>query len=94
MVKAIYPLSVEGGYPKGRGLASFFAAKPPSLSLPHAGKALFRKYRYPHPTYAPSGHLLPEQGGRIRLSYSKAFSPHRHFERKREIFFVRDQERL
>ena len=33
MVKAIYPLSVEGGCPKGRG-ASFFAAKPPSLSLP------------------------------------------------------------
>ena len=102
MVKAIYPLSVEGGCPKGRGLASFFAAKPPSLSLPpwgrgtasavdrvlslmahlrrspllsfiplvpyparsarhlpHAGKALFRKYRYPHPTSAPSGHLLP-----------------------------------
>ncbi len=27
--------------------------------LPHAGKALFRKYRFPHPTSAPSGHLLP-----------------------------------
>ena len=31
--------------------------------LPHAGKALFRKYRFPHPTSAPSGHLLPEEGG-------------------------------
>ena len=38
MVKAIYPLSVEGGCPKGRGLASFFAAKPPSLSLPPWGR--------------------------------------------------------
>ena len=27
--------------------------------LPIEGKALFRKYRYPHPTSAPSGHLLP-----------------------------------
>ena len=93
------------------GLASFFAAKPPSLSLPqwgrgtasavdrvlslmahlrrspplsfiplvpyparsachlpHAGKALFRKYRYPHPTSAPSGHLLPREGGRMPAS--------------------------
>ena len=25
---------------------------------------MFRKYRYPHPTSAPSGHLLPEEGGR------------------------------
>ena len=32
--------------------------------------------------------------GECRLSYSKAFSPHRHFERKREIFFVRGQEKL
>ena len=94
-----------------RRLASFFAAKPPSLSLPpwgrgtasavdrvlslmahlrrspplsfiplvpyparsarhlpHAGKALFRKYRYPHPTSAPSGHLLPEEGERMAFS--------------------------
>ena len=36
------------------------------------------------PTSAPSGHLLPKEGGRI------PFSPHRHFERKREIFFVCD----
>ena len=36
------------------------------------------------PTSAPSGHLLPKEGGRM------PFSPHRHFERKREIFFVCD----
>ncbi len=34
------------------------------------------------PTFAPSGHLLPEEGGRMPASL------HRHFERKREIFFV------
>ncbi len=38
------------------------------------------------PTSAPSGHLLP--GGRRECA---AF-PHRHFERKREIFFVCGQE--
>ena len=27
--------------------------------LPHAGKAVCRGYRFPHPTSAPSGHLLP-----------------------------------
>ena len=27
--------------------------------LPHAGKALCQEYRFPHPTSAPSGHLLP-----------------------------------
>ena len=31
--------------------------------LLHAGKALCQGYRYPHPTSAPSGHLLPEEGG-------------------------------
>ena len=36
--------------------------------LPHAGKALFQKYRYPHPTSAPSGHLLPKEGGSIHAS--------------------------
>ena len=62
--------------------------------LPHAGKALFRKYRYPHPTSAPTGTSFHRKEGECRLSYSKAFSPHRHFERKREIFFVRGQEKL
>ena len=66
------PLPLEGAAERSEaGLASFFAAKPPSLSLPHAGKALFRKYRYPHPTSAPSGHLLPEEGG---FPYGKSFS--------------------
>ena len=50
------------------------------------------------PTSAPSGHLLPWEGGRMppqRLLMQKAYDtriplPHiRHFERKREIFFVR-----
>ena len=31
--------------------------------LPHAGKALCRGQRHPHPTSAPSGHLLPMEGG-------------------------------
>ena len=103
------PLPLEGAAERSEaGLASFFAAKPPSLSLlplgrgtasavdrvlslmahlrrspplsfiplvpyparsarhlPLEGKALFRKYRYPHPTSAPSGHLLPREGGRM-----------------------------
>ena len=29
---------------------------------------MFRGYRYPHPTSAPSGHLLPEEGGSVRTS--------------------------
>ena len=50
------------------------------------------------PTSAPSGHLLPREGGRIplhRLLIQMAFDTRmplpriRHFERKREIFFVR-----
>ena len=40
---------------------------------------------------APLGRLLPREGGRLRPPYSKAAFPHRHFERKREIFFVRGQ---
>ena len=31
--------------------------------LPHAGKALCRGYRFPHPTSTTSGHLLPMEGG-------------------------------
>ena len=57
--------------------------------LPHAGKALFRKYRYPHPTSAPSGHLLPEEG-ECRLPYSKAFFPVLSFRAKaRNLFRLR-----
>ena len=36
--------------------------------LPHAGKAVIRKSRFPHPTSAPSGHLLPEEGGSLHAS--------------------------
>ena len=36
--------------------------------LPHAGKALIQKYRFPHPTSAPSGHLLPQEGGSVHAS--------------------------
>ena len=39
-----------------------------ALHLPHAGKALCRGYRFPHPTSAPSGHLLPEEGGSVHAS--------------------------
>ena len=48
------------------------------------------------PPSAPSGHLRPSEGGRMppqRLLMQKAFDTRiplpRHFERKREIFFVR-----
>ena len=50
------------------------------------------------PTSAPSGHLLPREGGRMplhgllmKMGYDTRIPfPHiRHFERKREIFFVR-----
>jgi hypothetical protein len=50
------------------------------------------------PTSAPSGHLLPWEGGRMpphRLPIQMAYNTRmpfpriRHFERKREIFFVR-----
>ena len=34
------------------GLASFFAAKPPPLCLPHAGKALSIVIRFPHILYS------------------------------------------
>ena len=53
------------------------------------------------PTSAPSGRLLPSEGGRMppqRLLMQKAFDTRiplpRHFERKRDIFFVRGQERM
>ena len=57
------------------------------------------------PTSAPLGHLLPKEGGRmpptaafpIRGEWrweSTPFSPYRHFERMREIFFVRGQSKV
>ena len=39
------------------------------------------------PTSAPSGHLLPKEGGRM----PPTATPYCHFERMREIFFVRVQ---
>ena len=41
---------------------------PSARHLPHAGKALIQKYHFPHPTSAPSGHLLPPEGGCIHAS--------------------------
>ena len=54
------------------------------------------------PTSAPSGHLLPWEGGRMpphRLLMKMAYDTRiplpriRHFERKRDIFFVRGKEK-
>ena len=58
--------------------------------------------RYGSQPPPPTGHLLLEEGGRIaphRLPMKKAYDtrmllpPHRHFERTREIFFVRGEEK-
>ena len=104
------PLPLEGAAERSEaGLASFFAAKPPPLYLPHwgrgtaqrrsgalvyrlletillalfhtartlsapsghlplEGKAVCRGYRFPPPPSAPSGHLLPKEGGSIHAS--------------------------
>ena len=40
----------------------------PSGHLPLEGKAVCRGYRFPPPTSAPSGHLLPKEGGSIHAS--------------------------
>ena len=42
------------------------------------------------PTSAPSGHLLPKEGGRM----PPTTTPYYHFERMREIFFVRGQAKV
>ena len=42
------------------------------------------------PTSAPSGHLLPTEGGRM----PPTATPYCHFERMREIFFVRGQAKV
>ena len=52
-------------------LALFHAASAlsaPSGHLPLEGKAVCRGYRFPPPTSAPSGHLLPKEGGSIHAS--------------------------
>ena len=40
----------------------------PSEHLPLEGKAVCRGYHFPPPTSAPSGHLLPKEGGSIHAS--------------------------
>ena len=40
----------------------------PSGRLPLEGKAVCQGYRFPPPTSAPSGHLLPKEGGSIHAS--------------------------
>ena len=40
----------------------------PSGHLPLEGKAVCRGYRFPPPASAPSGHLLPKEGGSIHAS--------------------------
>ena len=70
-----------------------------ALGMTKRGKCFFMffSFRYGSQPPPPSGHLLPEEGGRMpphRLPMKKAYNtriplPHiRHFERKREIFFV------
>ena len=44
------------------------ALSAPSGHLPLEGKAVCRGYRFPLPTSAPSGHLLPKEGGSIHAS--------------------------
>ena len=44
------------------------ALSAPSGHLPLEGKAVCRGYRFPPPTSAPSGHLLPKEGGSIHTS--------------------------
>ena len=44
------------------------ALSAPSGHLPFEGKAVCRGYRFPPPTSAPSGHLLPKEGGSIHAS--------------------------
>ena len=70
-----------------------------ALGMTKRGNVSSHFFSFPlrKPTSVPSGHLLPEEGGRMpphRLPMKKAYDtriplPHiRHFERKREIFFV------
>ena len=50
------PLPLDGAAERSEtGLAFFFAAKPPPLCLPHAGKALCREKRYPRIVAFPIG---------------------------------------
>jgi hypothetical protein len=70
-----------------------------ALGMTKRGKRFFMffSFRYGSQPLPPSGHLLPEEGGRMpphRLPMKKAYDTRiplhhiRHFERTREIFFV------
>ena len=76
-----------------------------ALGMTKRGKRFFTFFslRYGSQPPPPSGPLLPEKGGGMpphRLPMKKAYDtriplPHiRHFERTREIFFVRGQEKM
>ena len=52
------------------------------------GQGVGRRRKRAKPTSGATRHLLPEEGGRMPPFL------HRHFERKREIFFVRGQAKV
>ena len=52
------------------------------------GRGVGRRRKRAKPTSSATRHLLPEEGGRMPPFL------HRHFERKREIFFVRGQAKV
>ena len=61
-----------------------------ALGMTKRGNASFHSFSIRCGSQPPPlrGTSFRRKEGECRLSYSKAFSPHRHFERKREIFFV------
>ena len=80
---AAFPIGEGGPHSDARvlSLMAHFRRSPPlffislepyparfARHLPHAGKALCQGYRFPHPTSAPSEHLLPKEGGSIHAS--------------------------
>ena len=57
------PLPLEGAAERSEaGLASFFAAKPPPLCLPHAGKAVLSLCHHPQPALPLRGQAKEAQG--------------------------------
>ena len=56
------PLPLEGAAERSEaGLASFFAAKPPPLCLPHAGKAVLSLCHHPQPALPLRGQAKKAQ---------------------------------
>ena len=80
--------------PEGQGVGRRRKrAKPTSGATRHllpeeGGRWVGRKRKSVKPTSGATRHLLPEEGGRMPPFL------HRHFERKREIFFVRGQAKV